>query len=143
MTIIKKSLTLFLAFTLSNLTIAQNDTIKAKILDDGSQDAEKFYNSGISDFADKNYAGALSNFNHAIEKKPDFEKAYYNRGITEFETKSYKAAIADYDKSLSYIQSADSYFSRGQAKYALGDKPGALADYSKTIEIKYLFFDDD
>jgi len=118
-------------------SISQTDSIvKAKILDDGSQDAEKFYNAGIADFSARNFQSALSNFNQAITLKPDFEKAYYNRGTTKFEMKDYRGAIVDFDQSLTLAQNPDSYFSRGQAKYALGDKAGATLDYTKTVEIK-------
>lgn len=125
------------AFTLAGSINAQNDTIiKAKVLDDGSQDAEKFYNAGIEDFKVRNFQGAIINFNQAITLRPDFERAYYNRGATKFEMKDYNGAIADFDKALTIVQGADSYFSRGQAKYALGNKVGAAEDYTKTVEIK-------
>src|ERR1035437_1314558 len=133
----KISFVLFCAFAIHNYSIAQTDSIvKAKILDDGSQDAEKLYNSGIAAFAAKNFQSALTNFNQAITLKPDFQKAYYNRGTTKFEMKDYTGAISDFDKSLTLAQDPDSYFSRAQTKFALGDKTGALADYSKTIEVK-------
>ena len=135
---IKKSLLIvFCALAIQNIATAQNDSIvKAKVLDDGSQDAEKFYNNGISNFANKNFSGALNDFNQAIALKPDFERAYYNRGTTKFEMKDYNGAIADFDKALTINQTADSYFSRGQSKYALGNKDGAIADYTKTVEVK-------
>src|SRR5687767_15202298 len=91
----------FCALFLHTMGRAQTDSIvKAKILDDGSQDAEKFYNSGIANFANKNFSGAMNDFNQAIALKPDFERAYYNRGTTKFETKDYNGAIADFDKAL-------------------------------------------
>ena len=118
---IKKLLfVLFCSFAIQSMINAQTDSIvKAKVLDDGSQDAEKFYNSGISNFANKNFSAALNDFNQAVTLKPDFERAYYNRGATKFEMKDYNAAIADFDKALTINETADSYFSRGQAKYAL------------------------
>jgi outer membrane protein assembly factor BamD (BamD/ComL family) len=60
---IKKIIVLLLcSFITYTISVAQTDTVKAKILDDGSQDAEKFYNSGITNFASKNYSGAINDF---------------------------------------------------------------------------------
>src|SRR4051812_39348780 len=89
---------LFCAIVLQDTGFAQADSIvKAKVLDDGTQDAEKFYNSGIASFANKNFSGALNDFNQAIALKADFERAYYNRGTTKFEMKDYNGAISDFD----------------------------------------------
>ena len=74
---------------------AQDSIVKAKILDDGSQNAEKFYNSGIHYFQEKNYKAALLEFDQAITLKVDFDKAYYNRGNTKFELADYKGSMED------------------------------------------------
>src|ERR1035437_3960048 len=114
MKIKKRILALICVSLIHSFSFAQTDTIvKAKILDDGSQDAEKFYNSGIAEFALKNYKDALKDFDQAIAIKADFEKAYYNRGSIKFEMKDYKNAIADFDKSLLLVKNPESYFSRG------------------------------
>ena len=97
---IKKVLfVLFCSFATQNMINAQTDSIvKAKVLDDGSQDAEKFYNSGISNFANKNFNAALNDFNQAVTLKPDFERAYYNRGAVKFEMKDYKSGIINSER---------------------------------------------
>ena len=77
---------------------SQTDSIiQAKIIDDGSQEAEKFYNSGVSNFELKKYSEAIQDFDQAIKLKHGFEKAFYNRGLIYLEIKRYKEALADFD----------------------------------------------
>ena len=95
-------------FALGNFTIlmAQADSvIQAEVLDSDSILAQKLYNSGIEKLSDKNYDGAIADFNEAIALVSDFEKAFYNRGITKFEMKDYKGAVADFDNSLASLPS--------------------------------------
>ena len=133
----KKIKLLAVAFWIIASAYAQTDSIvKAKVLDDGSQDAEKFYNNGIADFASRNYQSALSNFSQAIKLKTNFERAYFNRGITKFELKDNAGAIADFDNAIGVSATADSYFGRAQAKYSDNNKNGASEDYSKAIDLK-------
>ena len=111
-------LSLFCAFAIHLSSISQTNIVKAKILDAGTQEAEKNYNNGIANFEKKNFKGAISDYAKAIALKPDFEQAYYNSGIAKFEMKDKTGAIADFDKSISLTQNPESYFSRGQVKYA-------------------------
>ena len=93
---------------------AQADTVKAKILDDGSQDAEKAYNNGITNFSAKNYSAALKDFDQAVALKPDFERAWFNKGTTKFELKDYTGAIADFNKAIEIKETEDVFFGRAQ-----------------------------
>ena len=77
----------------------QVDSVKAKNLGP-SQDAEKFYNSGISNYTNRSYSAALDDFNQSILLKGDFDLAYYNRGNTKMELKDLKGAIEDFDKLI-------------------------------------------
>src|ERR1700712_4972394 len=98
MDIKKIIIALFCIIAIQQNGISQTDSVvKAKVLDDGSQDAEKYYNSGIADFANKNLQSALVNFNNAIQLKRNFERAWYNRGTVKFELKDFDGAISDFD----------------------------------------------
>jgi len=72
---------------LNGINAQQDSIVQAKIIDDGSQDAEKFYNQGIEYFTNKEYNSAIKSYDLAISLKPEFDKAYFNRGNTKFELK--------------------------------------------------------
>jgi Flp pilus assembly protein TadD len=43
---------------------------------------------------------AITDFNKAIELKPDYAKAYYNRGITNLLKGDAMVAVADFNKAI-------------------------------------------
>lgn len=116
---------------------AQTDSIvRAKILDDGAQDAEKFYNKGIADFSAKNYTSALENFNEAIKLKATFERAFYNRGTTKIELNDFAGALLDFNTAISLTATAESFFGRAMVYMHDKNTGSALEDFSKAIELK-------
>ena len=129
------SFSVLLSMFAYNSVNAQDSIVKAAILDDGSQNAEKSYNQGIQHFASKNFKEALTDFNAAISIKPDFDKAYFNRGNTKMELNDLQGALADFNMALNISQQSDYFFGRAQVKYATSDKSGAEQDYSKAIEL--------
>ena len=48
------------------------------------------------------YASAVTNFDKAIQLKPDYAEAYYFRGIAKYELKTYEAAISDFDSFIQF-----------------------------------------
>ncbi len=42
----------------------------------------------------------FSDYDEAIQLKPDNAKAYYNRGVVKYRLKQYNAAISDYDTAM-------------------------------------------
>lgn len=76
-----------LTLAASDLRAQQDSIVQAKILDDGSQDAEKAYNAGIALFNAKNYSEAIAEFDKAIQLKPTFDQAYFHRGNARQESK--------------------------------------------------------
>src|SRR5574337_203921 len=95
-----KRILMFIAIAgCTGLLLNAQDTVRATNLGPG-QDAEKIYNSGISNYTNKNYSAALNDFNQAITMKPDFDLAYFNRGNTKIELKDVKGAIEDFNKAI-------------------------------------------
>ena len=122
----------FFAFPFSS--VFSQDTVKVSTLAGLDFPAEKLYNSGIAKFANKDYNGAMTDFNQALILNQNFEKAYYNRGIVKFELKDVNGAIDDYNQSIKLHDScAECYFSRAQAKYLIGSKTDASTDYTKSF----------
>ena len=84
----------------------------------------------------KDYAGAIADYDKAIELDPKDASTYNNRAISKKNLKDYAGAIADYNKAIELDpQYAYAYNNRGIAKYDLKDYAGAIADYDKAIEL--------
>jgi tetratricopeptide (TPR) repeat protein len=87
----------------------------------------------------KNLKGALSNFEEAIDLKPNYAEAYLKRGLIYFAMKNYKYAIRDLSKSLE-LNPADTnnielYRSRADANYEMHQFDAAIKDYSRVVII--------
>jgi tetratricopeptide (TPR) repeat protein len=54
----------------------------------------------VMNFRMKNYTGAISDFDKAIEINPKFAKAYYHRGIVKGYYNDYQGAILDFTTAL-------------------------------------------
>jgi tetratricopeptide (TPR) repeat protein len=67
---------------------------------DESRDAKFYNNRGIA-FGEKGqYDQAISDFNHAIEMNPRYDRAYNNRGIVYRLKGQYNQAISDFNKAM-------------------------------------------
>ena len=82
-------------------------------------------------------AGALADYNHAIELAPNFASAYNNRGYMKF-TKFLltKDALADYNQAISIDpKDARAYANRAMLKYnSLKDFSGAISDIQQAAK---------
>jgi serine/threonine-protein kinase len=54
----------------------------------------------VMDFGVKNYSGAISDFDKAIEINPKFAKAYYHRGVVKIYCHDYSGAKSDFGKAI-------------------------------------------
>ena len=62
------------------------------------QTATEYYNRGVEKSDLKDYTGAITDYNKAIQLKPDYAAAYNNRGAAKSKLEDYRGAIADYNK---------------------------------------------
>jgi tetratricopeptide (TPR) repeat protein len=100
-------------------------------------EAQVYWKSGNAKYNSKNYAGAIRDYDKAIEKDPKYLNAYINRGLSKVELRNYTEAIQDYDKAIGIDSShVVSYTIRGIAKDSLLNYKGAIEDYNKAIRIK-------
>ena len=63
--------------------------------------AVAYYNRAISKHKLKDYNGAISDYNKAIEINPNLAVAYYNRAISKYFTNDLTGACEDAKKSAS------------------------------------------
>jgi tetratricopeptide (TPR) repeat protein len=84
----------------------------------------------------KDYAGAIADYNKAIELNPGEADSYINRGDAKFKLKDYIGAIADYGIAIK-IDPADAtvYSDRGIAYFRNKEYACAIADFKAALKI--------
>lgn len=99
--------------------------------------ADDWFLKSVEKYQKKDYQGAISNLNQALEIKPDYSDAYNNRGIIREITGDKDGAISDLTTALKFRpKNFISYYNRANIRQQLGDKQGALSDYNKAISLK-------
>ena len=103
----------------------------------GGKSADEYLKSGKSKLENKDFYGAIAEFNKVLEIDSANDEAYFKRGNSKFELGEYDAAIEDYTKSIECNpQYAKAYANRGIAKSNLENFSGCLDDLSKAIKIE-------
>ena len=98
--------------------------------------AADYVNRGNSKYGNRDFDGAIADYNKAIEIDPRHALAYNNRGLARGVKGDLDGAIADYNKTIEIDPHySQAYFNRGKARDDKGDHDGAIADYTKVIEI--------
>jgi len=91
---------------------------------------------GRAKLLQKDYAGAINDFNNAIALTARAGGAYEGRGFAKRMLKDYDAAVADFTKAIELNPKYTiAYSERGIAKSALKDYRGAIVDYTQAIEL--------
>ena len=103
--------------------------------------AGTYVNRGIMRMRQRDYEGALKDFNTGIKYKSDLAEAYVNRGATEIALKDYHRALADLDQSLelSVKEPEKAYYNRALARDWLDDAQGAYVDFQKAQSLAPLW----
>jgi tetratricopeptide (TPR) repeat protein len=101
-----------------------------------SEEAVKYYNSGVEKAKAGNSEGAIADYKEAIRISPDFAPAHNNSGAEKAKLKDYKGAIADLNEAIRLTpEDGDPYYTRGIAKAQSEDLQGAKADLEKAAEL--------
>jgi|GEM_PF-4248833 len=88
----------------------------------------------------KDYDGAIAQYDRAIELDPNNAVAYSNRGIAKGTKNDTDGAIADFTSAIKINPKlAMAYRCRGVARKLNGDLDGAIADFTSAIEINPKF----
>jgi 1-deoxy-D-xylulose-5-phosphate reductoisomerase len=99
-------------------------------------DVEKFHNQGKEKANQKDYKGAIEEFNQALRINPNYENSYVSRGFCRFRLGDTQGAIQDYNQAIQLNPNhAKAYYNRGLARRKLEDKQGAIQDYSEAIRL--------
>src|SRR5713101_5235801 len=73
--------------------------------------------------------GAVSDFDQAVQIKPDYAAAYLKRGNARYRLGDQQGGLADYSRAISLApDDADAYFNRGVIRAKMGKKDAALRD---------------
>jgi tetratricopeptide (TPR) repeat protein len=114
---------------------------KSPILDPISV-SRRYVESAIDKLKERDYQGALSDYNQAVKLNPENKIAYKNRGKLKSENLyEYQGALSDYNQAIKLKpDSAIAYNDRGFLKhYKLQDYRGAVADYNQAIKLDSSF----
>lgn len=100
--------------------------------------AGTFVNRGVLKLRRKDFAAAQSDFNAAIDTKPDLGEANVNRGAAAVGARRFADGLADINKALELgVQEPEkAYYNRALAHEGLDDMKSAYFDYKKAIELK-------
>ena len=82
-------------------------------------------------------AGAIIDFNRAIDRDTKTASTYYERGVARRMNQDTDGALNDLNRAIELDpKNGDAYNERGIARRAKHDFDGAIADYTKSIELE-------
>jgi len=78
----------------------------------------------------------ISDFERAIEIKPEDPRNYFNRALVHGAKKDHRRAIADYTEAIRIMPSlAIAYNNRGYELEAMGEVKQAITDYRQALRL--------
>ena len=116
--------------------------ILAGCINNPKKKAVEYYHVGLNDLEYKDYDNALTNFDKAIEYKPDFYEAYSLIGEIQYlYKKEFQKSINSFNKAIELQpdllegKHGEDFIFRGGAKMEMKDYRGAISDFEKSLEI--------
>ncbi len=102
----------------------------------GSQ-ADDYVAAAAQKYGNRDYRGALADYDRAIELKPKDAIAYNYRGVLKVKIQDFDGGLADYNRAIQLDANyGEAYSNRGNLKSnKLQDLQGAMADYDLAIEL--------
>jgi Tfp pilus assembly protein PilF len=94
-------------------------------------------NRGVMKLRRKDFGGARSDFDSALQAKPDLGEAFLNRGAALLGARQFADSLIDLNRAIELgVQEPEkAYYNRGLAYEKMGERLAAYADYSKAIEL--------
>jgi Tfp pilus assembly protein PilF len=93
-------------------------------------------NRGLIRADQKDYRGAIADYDKAISVKHDYARVYVNKGISLAALKDVAGAIAQYDTAIRYEPDLfQAHFNKANAKYELGSFREAIKEYDVSIKL--------
>ena len=94
------------------------------------------YDGGIKLLAEKNFKGALAEFNKALQGDPTFSDAYVGKGDALKGEEDYQSAAVAYSRAIEIDQnSPGAYNGRGEVLLEAGRFDEAAADFARALEL--------
>ena len=131
--------TLFFSFQTFALSKAWKNgmTLWNDVIQKDSTIPGAYNNRGLVLMEQKQNEEALSDFNKAIELKPDFAYAYYNRGLIAMDENINDAALKDYSEAIRlYPGYVEAYLNRGIVYFNMHKLEESYGDYSNAIRLR-------
>ena len=101
-----------------------------------AESADYYIDRANKKFNDKDYYGAISEYNRALKINPYSVYALSRVGRSKYYLQDYKGALQILNKAVKMDENYKfSFVVRGDIKIALGDYYGAISDYNKSIKI--------
>ncbi|WP_165188226.1 tetratricopeptide repeat protein [Caulobacter soli] len=99
--------------------------------------ARTYVNRGVLHLRQRDFDGAVSDFDEASKIDPALGEAYVNRGAAYVGSSRYGEGLVQIDQGLALgvKDPQKAYFNRGIAHENLGDVTAAYRDYSKAAEL--------
>src|ERR1039457_2014016 len=98
--------------------------------------AHNYVRQGAKKYNEKDYSGAIEDFNKEIENNSSSDSAYLMKGKAENLLGKFREAVDDFSKSIEMKNTFDAHFNRGIAYLSLNENENAEADFSSAIQLK-------
>ena len=96
----------------------------------------EYKNRGSLAYERGDYKDAITDYDIAIDKDPNYAEVYYLRGLTRRSLKQQKESIVDFDDAIRLNPNrAETYCERGAAKYLLNQYEEAVVDSDSAIRL--------
>ena len=98
--------------------------------------ANAYSNRGLARFKKGDYAGAIEDYNQALDIRPGLASIYLNRAAAFRAQRDPEAAVKDLDHAIALKKDFfEAFNNRGSIKLDLKDSTGALADLNRALEL--------
>jgi tetratricopeptide (TPR) repeat protein len=99
--------------------------------------ARTYVNRGVLQMRQRDFVGAVSDFDAASRIDPDLGEAFVNRGAAYVGSQRYGEGVVQIDQGLALgVKDPEkAYYNRGIANESLGDVTAAYRDYSRAAEL--------
>jgi tetratricopeptide (TPR) repeat protein len=99
--------------------------------------ARTYVNRGVLRMRQRDFVGAVGDFDVASKTDPNLGEAYVNRGAAYLGTRRYGEGLVEIDRGLALgvKDQQKAYFNRAIAHENLGDVTAAYRDYAKAAEL--------
>ncbi|MCW6508873.1 tetratricopeptide repeat protein [Lichenifustis flavocetrariae] len=101
---------------------------------DASSAPDVYLNRGNAHARMGDMTSAASDYDAAINRRPDFVAAYKNRGITRLVSGNLEGALSDFGQGLKLSKNAPEFYDlRGQSLNTMGEFERAVQDFNKAL----------